>query len=237
MLAAAAAATPFVIRDQAGFVAGADLAHLDPRAIFRRELANQIAEVHSLFCGEVEHESLAAEEVFDGDEFHREFHFAKFFAAEFACFLGRAFQVAIVDFVLVIRQSQHAPVAAEGIFARLFEIGLELIARPRAGPAALVVALCIAACAASALGRVFVVGCVGLDVGLNILGFWRVGGGFGQPHDRREDRAEFHAAFGADHDLRARCGREFRVVAEFADVAHLAIPHHDRRPGWLGRWP
>ena len=54
----------FVVSQQAGFVAGSDLAHLDTRAILLGEVLDHRAEVDALGCGEIENDSLAAQRAF-----------------------------------------------------------------------------------------------------------------------------------------------------------------------------
>src|SRR5262249_6810192 len=50
-----------VAADHLGFVADADLAHLDPRAEFAGELAHQLAEIDAAVGGEVEHQLRSVE--------------------------------------------------------------------------------------------------------------------------------------------------------------------------------
>src|SRR5581483_10524314 len=70
--AAQRAAAGAVPADHLRFVADADLAHLDARAEFARELAHQLAEVDARVGGEVEDQLRAVEGVLDARQLHRE---------------------------------------------------------------------------------------------------------------------------------------------------------------------
>ncbi len=74
LLAAAFLSAVFVVADEACFVSCPDLSHFDAGVILVGEFVDQFAEVHSMFRQEVKYDPLAAEEVFDGHQFHIELH-------------------------------------------------------------------------------------------------------------------------------------------------------------------
>ena len=86
--AAAYLSAAFVVADEACFVACPDLAHFDAGVILAGEFVDQFAEVHSMFGQEVEYDPLAAEEVFDGHQFHIERQILYFLGAEFSFVFG-----------------------------------------------------------------------------------------------------------------------------------------------------
>jgi len=70
LFAAAMLAALFVVGDETGFIAGADLAELDAGVEFVSKVTDEAAEIDALFGGEVEEDAFAAEDVFDVDDFH-----------------------------------------------------------------------------------------------------------------------------------------------------------------------
>jgi hypothetical protein len=59
-----------IIRQELGFVADPDLAHLDASLKFASEIFDQLAKIHALFREKVEDDPLSAEQVLDVDERH-----------------------------------------------------------------------------------------------------------------------------------------------------------------------
>src|SRR5690606_5964282 len=75
VLAAAVLAALLVVGGEAGLVAGADLAHLDARAVDLAEAADELAEVDALLAEVEERQALAAEDGLDLDDLHRQAEF------------------------------------------------------------------------------------------------------------------------------------------------------------------
>src|SRR5262249_16681056 len=61
-----------IVGQELGFIAHPNLAELNAGLIFASKILDQVAEIHSLFRQEVKNNTLAAEEVFDVDQFHLE---------------------------------------------------------------------------------------------------------------------------------------------------------------------
>ena len=62
LFAAAVLAAFFIVGDEAGFIAGADLAEFDAGVEFVGEVADHVAEIDALLGGEIEEDAFAAEE-------------------------------------------------------------------------------------------------------------------------------------------------------------------------------
>ena len=61
-----------VVGQQLGFVADADLPHFDPRLKFGGQRFHQVAKIDAVFGQVIDDEPLAAEDVLDIDELHRQ---------------------------------------------------------------------------------------------------------------------------------------------------------------------
>src|SRR5262249_30353309 len=59
-----------IIGEELGFVADANLPHLDPSLIFLGQILYQFAEVNAFLCQEIKDDPLAAKHVFDINELH-----------------------------------------------------------------------------------------------------------------------------------------------------------------------
>ena len=115
LFAAAFLSASFVVSDESSFVACSDLSHFDAGVILVCEFVDQVAEVHSMFGQEVEYDSLAAEQVFDGDQFHIELHILYFLGAEFSFICGRGAEMPLIDEILRVCEPQDFSVAPERI--------------------------------------------------------------------------------------------------------------------------
>src|SRR5262245_2941074 len=91
-----------------GFVADADLAHLDPHAEFARQLPHKVAEVDPSVRGEIEQEPRSVERVLDARELHREAALADFQQRDAVRFLFAPLLLQPRDDVVAAGQSDDA---------------------------------------------------------------------------------------------------------------------------------
>src|SRR3954471_14644349 len=89
------------------FVAHADLPHLDPRAEFGRQLADQFAEIDAAVGGEVENQLRAIERLFDARELHAEAALANLQERDPVRFLLAKLVLHARDDVLARRDAHH----------------------------------------------------------------------------------------------------------------------------------
>ena len=80
LFAAALLAAFFVVCDEASFVTCADLSHFDTAVAIGCEFFDEVAEVDTVFSGEVEDDTVAAEEDFGVDDFHFKIEFFDVFS-------------------------------------------------------------------------------------------------------------------------------------------------------------
>jgi len=71
-----------VVGQEFGLVAHTDLPQFDPRLKLAGQELHQFAEVHPFVGQEIKHDALAAEQVFDVDQFHLQAHLADLVAAD-----------------------------------------------------------------------------------------------------------------------------------------------------------
>ena len=70
----------FIVRNESCFITSTDLTHFNSAVAICCESFNEITEIDSVFCREVEDDTVAAEEDFGVDDFHFEVEFFDVFS-------------------------------------------------------------------------------------------------------------------------------------------------------------
>ncbi len=136
LFTAAVLAAAFIVGGQAGLIACPDLSQLDPRMVDGGKLGDQLAEVDTVFTGEVERDLVAAQDRFGIHNLHIEVHPLRDSAG-----LARHLRPGSVDSGLLVQvfgggDAEHLPLhAEEGVVAaaRVLDVFEHLLARHALG--------------------------------------------------------------------------------------------------------